>query len=309
MVGAYPIAARVEEYLMSNYEYALADLDWGSGDPVEAFLFEMKMGHCEYFASAMVLLLRSLGIPARFINGFAVGEWNDVESYYVIRQQDAHSWVEACIDGMGWVTFDPTPPAGMNIYGRGRFSKFRMWYDSVEYRWVAGVVNYGYYGNESALAAVERAIRSSGLPEALKPSRIAATLGALFRSASGTILLVVASAIFAAFGVRLLRRTKRPVGRGRRAVRPRIGFYKAMLRILKKKGFRRLPSWAPMEFARRVVGEGGQEFLAAERVTEGFCAVRYGARNLTAEQEAGLKDALRALKRAPRVKRRSAGPI
>ena len=120
---------------------------------------------------------------------------------------------------------------------------------------------------------------------------------------------MVASAIFAAFGVKLLRRAKRPVGRGRRVTRPRIGFYKAMLRILKRKGFRRLPSWAPMEFAQRVVGEGGQEFLAAERVTEGFCAVRYGARNLTAEEEAGLRDALRALKRAPRVKRRSAGPI
>ena len=78
--------------------------------PIEEFLFERKEGHCEYFASAMAVLLRLNGIPSRVINGFSTTEWNDLGGYLVVRQAHAHSWVEAFIEGVGWKVYDPTPP-------------------------------------------------------------------------------------------------------------------------------------------------------------------------------------------------------
>ena len=77
---------------------------------LEYFLFDRKEGHCEYFASAMVILLRAAGVPARLVNGFVGAEWHDWGNYLIVRQSHAHSWVEAYLPGVGWAVFDPTPP-------------------------------------------------------------------------------------------------------------------------------------------------------------------------------------------------------
>ena len=68
-------------------------------DPLANFLFERKQGHCEYFASSMAVMLRTLGIPSRVVNGFRTGEFNDLTSQYVVRASNAHSWVEAYFPG------------------------------------------------------------------------------------------------------------------------------------------------------------------------------------------------------------------
>lgn len=103
-------ATLVEGYLKRNYGYTL-NLTWKPGaQPVSTFLFESKVGHCEYFASSMAILLRSAGIPTRLVNGFLMGEYNPVGHDYIIRESDAHSWVEVYIPGHGWLEFDPTPP-------------------------------------------------------------------------------------------------------------------------------------------------------------------------------------------------------
>src|SRR3989454_389608 len=91
---------------------AISSLDVGttmSADPVDDFLFTRKTGYCEHYATAMVVLLRALGIPARLVTGFLPGVWNDFGNYYTIRQQDAHAWVEVYFPLSGWVTFAPTP--------------------------------------------------------------------------------------------------------------------------------------------------------------------------------------------------------
>jgi protein-glutamine gamma-glutamyltransferase len=103
-------ATLVEGYLKQNYRYTL-NLDWAPGpQPVSTFLFEAKAGHCEYFASAMAVLLRAAGIPTRMVNGFLMGEYNPIGGDYIVRQSDAHSWVEVYIPDRGWLEFDPTPP-------------------------------------------------------------------------------------------------------------------------------------------------------------------------------------------------------
>jgi len=107
------IAHRIEDYLGHNPEFTYslrAAVVDGSIDPVEDFLFNRKSGHCEYYASAMALLLRAVGIPSRLVSGFKGGEQDTYSGAYVVEERHAHAWVEAFINGR-WRTFDPTPAA------------------------------------------------------------------------------------------------------------------------------------------------------------------------------------------------------
>ena len=99
----------IARHLRAEYKYTLAATRNERHDPVLDFLFENKEGHCEYFASAMALLARSVGIPARVVTGYRVGEKNPILGHYVVRERNAHAWVEAYLEGRGWVLFDPTP--------------------------------------------------------------------------------------------------------------------------------------------------------------------------------------------------------
>lgn len=105
----YDKAALLETYLKTHYGYTLQLPFTTPNDPLSNFLFERKQGHCEYFASSMAVMLRTLGIPARVVNGFRSDEFNDLTANYVVRARNAHTWVEAYFPGFGWQTFDPTP--------------------------------------------------------------------------------------------------------------------------------------------------------------------------------------------------------
>ena len=102
-------AKRVEQYLRTEYQYSLGTLHnkTDSGN-LERFLFETRIGHCEYFASAMTLLVRSLKIPARLATGYSVTHYNPLTGYFEVRELDGHAWVEVYIDSVGWVSFEPT---------------------------------------------------------------------------------------------------------------------------------------------------------------------------------------------------------
>ena len=103
-------AERILKRLRNNYGYSLDLVNETGQTGLYEFLFRRREGHCEYFATAMVVLLRVNGIPSRMVNGFAGGEWNDLGNYLIVRQKHAHSWVEAYLPGQGWMVFDPTPP-------------------------------------------------------------------------------------------------------------------------------------------------------------------------------------------------------
>lgn len=104
----YGKARAIEAWLESNKEYSLNVTRPQSGHIVDSFLFEMEKGYCQYFASAMVAMLRSEGIPARYVVGFAPGEQTDDDTY-VVRETNGHAWVEVYFADVGWVRFDPTP--------------------------------------------------------------------------------------------------------------------------------------------------------------------------------------------------------
>jgi transglutaminase-like putative cysteine protease len=105
------IATNIERHLRSTFEYTLDLTDakhiMKGQDPLVAFLYDLKRGHCEYFAGAMTLLCQSLGMDARMVVGFKCDEYNDIGHYYTVRQSHAHAWVEVRTP-TGWKTYDPT---------------------------------------------------------------------------------------------------------------------------------------------------------------------------------------------------------
>lgn len=137
---------RLELYLMQTYDYTLDFRGRSTENPIEDFLFRYRTGQCEYFASSMVLMLRSQGIPARLVTGFLGGEYNPFEGYYIVRGSNAHAWVEAYLEGEGWRIFDPTPPSG-----RPETTEESSWllaqqaWDFVVFRWDRYVLTFGLY--------------------------------------------------------------------------------------------------------------------------------------------------------------------
>lgn len=104
-------ARAIEQHLKNDLAYSLTSPSRGAVQPIDHFVFESRRGHCELFASTMAVMLREVGIPSRQVTGFVGGTYNRFGGYYVVRQGDAHAWVEAYIDepAAGWRTFDPTP--------------------------------------------------------------------------------------------------------------------------------------------------------------------------------------------------------
>lgn len=137
-------AQRLEKHLINEYGYTLDFAGRTADNPIEDFLFRYKSGQCEYFASAMVLMLRSQGIPARLVTGFLGGEHNPFEGYYIVRDSNAHAWVEAYVAGRGWTIFDPTPPAGRpTAEAEGAWLLARQAWDFVLFRWDRYVLTFG----------------------------------------------------------------------------------------------------------------------------------------------------------------------
>ena len=106
----------------------------------------------------MTILLRAAGVPARYVTGFLPGEYNDLGGDYIIRQSDAHAWVEVYFPGYGWITFDPTP-AGNGPKSGGLFARMALYWDWFQYAWSEWIVNYDF-GHQIALAENFRNRRS-----------------------------------------------------------------------------------------------------------------------------------------------------
>ena len=108
----YAYILAVNAYLSKDFTYSERPTPPAAGRaPLDAFLFDTKEGYCQHFAGAMALLLRMGGVPARVATGFSPGGFSKRRDAWIVRDTDAHAWVEAWFDDLGWVTFDPTPDA------------------------------------------------------------------------------------------------------------------------------------------------------------------------------------------------------
>lgn len=142
--GTTTINARIEKaigFIHKNCSYSLRQLP-SAMDPVEDFLFAGRSGACEHFATALVLLLRAMDIPARPVGGYTMGDWNEIGKFFTIRQRHAHAWVEVFFPGSGWIPVDPTPTLEevINESGIGKFLT-TLW-ETYEGYWFSYVYNF-----------------------------------------------------------------------------------------------------------------------------------------------------------------------
>jgi transglutaminase-like putative cysteine protease len=116
----YDQATAIETFLRTNYTYTLTpNQPPREVDPLAYFLFKTKEGYCEYFATAMGDMLRSLGVPTRLVNGYGPGTYNESLGKYVVKESDAHTWVEVYFPNYGWIPFEPTPDGAYFPIPRG----------------------------------------------------------------------------------------------------------------------------------------------------------------------------------------------
>ena len=143
--GSGPLfeAQAIEQHLKTDFNYTLELPSKAVPDMLAHFLFERRKGHCEYFASAMAVMLRTRGIPSRVVTGFQSGVMNPVNGWLILRASDAHSWVEGWIEGIGWVTFDPTPSARAEKTSPW-LQQARFYMDAFEVFWGEWVVGYDF---------------------------------------------------------------------------------------------------------------------------------------------------------------------
>lgn len=156
----YDKAVAIERYLREHYGYTLQLPSQVPKDPIAQFLFERKRGHCEYFASSMAVMLRTLGIPSRVVNGFRNGEYNDLTGSYIVRARNAHTWVEAYIPSVGWMGFDPTPAEPLPTVTT--LSRMRLYLDAAQEFWREWVINYDFgHQRDLTLTTVSKAQRTA----------------------------------------------------------------------------------------------------------------------------------------------------
>ncbi len=135
------LAHRLEAYLKRTYAYSL-DLPETEGDPLASFLFERRQGHCEYFASALAVMLRARGVPSRVATGFFGGERSGEDGAYLIRAGDAHAWTQVWIDGRGFVNLDATPESGRSARPQRLLAWALRQYERVESWWRLAILEY-----------------------------------------------------------------------------------------------------------------------------------------------------------------------
>jgi transglutaminase-like putative cysteine protease len=250
-------ASAIEAYLKRNYAYSMELPARAPADPLANFLFERRKGHCEYFASAMAVMLRVVWVPSRVVTGFQSGVFNPVTRWHLIRASDAHSWVEAFLPGAGWRTFDPTPPEPAPATP-SLFTQFGLYIDAAETFWQEWVLNY----NLDRQVVLAYRMEASGRRLSLWRMDGAAAWARRSRDAAGAWLAAYGWSLAAALGLALavvlagpplwrwlrLRRRVSRLRRGEATAGDATLLYQRMLRLMRARGFEKSACVTPLEF-------------------------------------------------------------
>lgn len=303
----YDKAAAIERYLRANFRYTLQLPPVSQRDPLSSFLFQRKQGHCEYFASAMAVMLRALRIPSRVVNGFRTGEFNDLSEQYVVRASNAHSWVEVYFPGYGWISFDPTPSVAAPAHSG--WSRALLYMDAMASFWREWVINYDI-GHQRTL---NRQATRTGLEWARRTQdwarrEYAAMLDSMRRTqhvlsdAPGEWSLAGAlAAVLLVLGANA-RRLWRVMSRHRMATHPEKAprtagaiWYERAIHLLARRGVRKSPVQTPKEFVASVPDTNLRESVA--QFTEHYERARFGDSAEDARKLPELYEELSAISR------------
>jgi len=301
-------AQLVERYLRGggNFRYTLDQPDTEGKDPLHVFLFEAKAGHCEYFSTAMALMMRSLGLPARNVTGFLGADYNPYGDYYAVRNGHAHSWVEVLIDGR-WITFDPTPASGQVFAPpSGLEVKLRQMMDAMRVRWADYVVEYNIRDQAKALRGLAawyrsfRGDRRGAHPNADDGSADDQDFGPIpFRPDWRWFV-----AIMTTFGVGVLyarwhRKRRRQTRAGRQLDPDRdraVRLYLSLESSLRSAGQARPPDVTPIEHAEELGRSGFPAADEVREVTDAYLAARFGENGLPPQDYHRLRQVSRSVR-------------
>ncbi|MBS1798124.1 MAG: DUF3488 domain-containing protein [Acidobacteria bacterium] len=293
-------ARAVEQYLKTQLGYTL-EQKAGGDEPLADFLFNVREGHCEYFATAMVMMLRTQGIAARIVNGFQHGEYNEMAGVYVVKQKNAHSWVEVYFPKeKAWVPFDPTPFAGQSAgdSAAGMFGFLGKYIDALETFWIQYFVSFDNQEQQSLFRSVKNGFvdyqekltvllneyqekiqewwRDVRGDKGLQASARAVGFGVLY------LALLALGIWFLMFAYRRLKKLgfwrRLSEWWKRRRETSIVEFYGRMEKVLARRGFRRAAWQTPLEFA------GSLNMPEAVSITEKYNRVRFGEIGLTRDE-------------------------
>lgn len=302
-------AEALEGWFTEEFTYTMAFVGRGGEAPLEEFLLTDRSGHCEYFASAMVLLLRSQGVHARLVTGFLGGERTPL-GYYVVRQANAHAWVEAWVPGEGWRIFDPTPLAGRpGVAQVGLRALVGQLYDNLLFQWDRYVLTYGVedqvsflYGALRRVWDLFRNLRGDGGETAVPAADGAAAAdradagGRMEEGADGelerlvlTVLLLLLAALLAAS---LWRRYRRPL--------TATAAYRDLRRRLRSAGVPLTDATGPLTVERRAVLRFPRVAEGAQRLVRSYLRESFGGEELAETEREGLREALDVVRRTVR---------
>ncbi|MSR41035.1 MAG: DUF3488 domain-containing protein [Phycisphaerales bacterium] len=286
----------------------------GGEDPIVAFLERNRFGHCEYFASALVATLRSLGIESRLITGFVAIEYDGSTEQYIVRESNAHAWVEVRTGERQWTALDPTPEDSLQqISERNRSfaDNFRWIYDRVEFLWNSRVLAY----DGAAQATIADRVQSQWWKYAQQTlDALRAQMRALVEryalGRAGTIwfsaiALGVVTALAAWFvAKRRTARTHRVAGlealphEEARVVARDCAFFADALDMLDRAGLSKPAPMTPRQHAGLVTAFAADAGMEFARLVERFYQVRYGGLRQSISDRAETRNALLRLKSA-----------
>lgn len=303
------IADNICNYLRKNFTYTLDLTDAAKigdrEDPLVAFLYDFKRGHCEYFAGAMTLMCQSLGMQARVVVGFKCDEYNPLLNQYIVRQNQAHAWVEVLGTDGEWKTYDPTSGRGADevLASTGLWRHTVQLFQFLEYKWADSVVAYDRDSRANLITSVDRSLNNTAVNSSMTTSRvrdwISANVDIFARRLTpvliaGMVAVVIVSVfIFLLERWQLSRRARRiglddlPTSDQLRLVR-QLGFYDDLIRLLERHRITRPRHLTPLEFSRSIEFLPNEVFDAVHRLTAIFYRVRYGRHELTPGQQRHL---------------------
>jgi hypothetical protein len=305
-------AARLEAYLIGNYAYTLDFVGRGGDRPIEDFLFRYKSGHCEYFASSMVLLLRAEHVPARLVTGFLGGEYNPLEGYYIVRQSNAHAWVEAWLgEGVGWRLFDPTPPGGRPSTEPASVGLlFNQAWDFLQFRWDRYVLTYGFYDQVQAFGQLrgwwlrlQRAWTRSEpaaipAPSSSPSAEASAPPTSEQPGATGGWVVAVALALLLLIAGWILKRQRETLTATRA--------YERLRRRLARRGLPVREATAPLTLSRGAASRFPEAARPTATIVELYLRESFGGESLAATEREQLGAALRDADQALKGRRKTA---
>lgn len=298
-------ARLIETRLRKDYRYDVDSPSGSAKNPLADFLFVSKRGHCEFYSTAMALMLRSLGVPTRNVTGFIGGTYNRFAHSYAVRQGDAHSWVEVYLDDTGWTRFDPTPPANAAPQSdiTGLLAFVRDFVEATTQRWNRHVIGYDLKQQVGLLKSVHRSY--SALRD--RPG----TIGKLLSSPRATLFTIL-GLIATGYAAVWLTRQRKILAPGARAATERetatreiVELYRQLEAALALRGVPRPTGTPPRAHAAGLAAIGhplGNEALA---LTELYIASRFGGLTLALEERRDFARRVRVI-RAQRVERAAA---